>query len=156
MSSQPPAAPAQIVPPPEFPALDAPAPASLLPDAVNSDHLQNLMDMGFSREHATEALYQTNSIEAATEYCLTHPAPPPQSNPPPPEVAPPPPGPPPPGPPPPTGPPAQAASSVPASGGQNEFVPAGSGSAPASSVPVAQGAAATTAGGFPPQQVVIQ
>jgi len=28
--------------------------------------------MGFSREQAMEALVHTNSLEQATEYCLTH------------------------------------------------------------------------------------
>jgi len=31
-----------------------------------------LIDMGFSREQAMEALVHTNSLEQATEYCLTH------------------------------------------------------------------------------------
>ncbi|XP_075345786.1 LOW QUALITY PROTEIN: E3 ubiquitin-protein ligase HUWE1, partial [Mycteria americana] len=34
-----------------------------------------LMDMGFSREHAMEALLNTNTMEQATEYLLTHPPP---------------------------------------------------------------------------------
>ena len=34
--------------------------------------LLQLMDMGFSREHATDALMNTHSLEQATEYCLTH------------------------------------------------------------------------------------
>lgn len=33
------------------------------------------MDMGFSREHAMEALLNTNTMEQATEYLLTHPPP---------------------------------------------------------------------------------
>uniref|UniRef100_A0A8C7QR58 HECT-type E3 ubiquitin transferase n=1 Tax=Oncorhynchus mykiss TaxID=8022 RepID=A0A8C7QR58_ONCMY len=34
-----------------------------------------LMDMGFSREHAMEALVNTSTMEQATEYLLTHPPP---------------------------------------------------------------------------------
>lgn len=41
----------------------------------NSDHLMQLMEMGFPRELALEALMQTNSLEQATEYVLTHPPP---------------------------------------------------------------------------------
>lgn len=33
------------------------------------------MDMGFSREHAMEALLNTSTMEQATEYLLTHPPP---------------------------------------------------------------------------------
>lgn len=33
------------------------------------------MDMGFSREHALEALLNTSTMEQATEYLLTHPPP---------------------------------------------------------------------------------
>ena len=33
------------------------------------------MDMGFSREHCTEALLFSSGLEQATEYCLTHPPP---------------------------------------------------------------------------------
>ncbi|XP_025833004.1 E3 ubiquitin-protein ligase HUWE1-like [Agrilus planipennis] len=40
---------------------------------VNQDHLRQLMDMGFSREHATEALLHTLSLEQATDYLLAHP-----------------------------------------------------------------------------------
>ncbi|CAH1782935.1 unnamed protein product [Owenia fusiformis] len=43
--------------------------------AINEDHLQQLMDMGFSREHALEALRRSQSLESATDYCLTHPPP---------------------------------------------------------------------------------
>uniref|UniRef100_A0A663FIJ5 E3 ubiquitin-protein ligase HUWE1 n=1 Tax=Aquila chrysaetos chrysaetos TaxID=223781 RepID=A0A663FIJ5_AQUCH len=42
---------------------------------VNQQQLQQLMDMGFSREHAMEALLNTNTMEQATEYLLTHPPP---------------------------------------------------------------------------------
>uniref|UniRef100_S4RXM3 HECT-type E3 ubiquitin transferase n=1 Tax=Petromyzon marinus TaxID=7757 RepID=S4RXM3_PETMA len=42
---------------------------------VNQQQLQQLMDMGFSREHATEALLHTSTMEQATEYLLTHPPP---------------------------------------------------------------------------------
>jgi len=31
-----------------------------------------LIDMGFSREQAMEALLHTSGLEQATEYCLTH------------------------------------------------------------------------------------
>ncbi|XP_062420507.1 E3 ubiquitin-protein ligase HUWE1 isoform X6 [Pungitius pungitius] len=36
---------------------------------------QQLMDMGFSREHAMESLLNTSTMEQATEYLLTHPPP---------------------------------------------------------------------------------
>uniref|UniRef100_A0A8C7QAC9 E3 ubiquitin-protein ligase HUWE1 n=1 Tax=Oncorhynchus mykiss TaxID=8022 RepID=A0A8C7QAC9_ONCMY len=42
---------------------------------VNQQQLQQLMDMGFSREHAMEALVNTSTMEQATEYLLTHPPP---------------------------------------------------------------------------------
>ncbi|KAG2455474.1 HUWE1 ligase, partial [Polypterus senegalus] len=42
---------------------------------VNQQQLQQLMDMGFSREHAMEALLNTSTMEQATEYLLTHPPP---------------------------------------------------------------------------------
>jgi E3 ubiquitin-protein ligase HUWE1 len=42
---------------------------------INSDHLQQLMDMGFARELALDALLQTNSLEQATDYLLSHPGP---------------------------------------------------------------------------------
>ena len=42
---------------------------------INPDHLQQLIEMGFPRELALEALMQTNSLEAATEYVLSHPPP---------------------------------------------------------------------------------
>ncbi|GCB69809.1 hypothetical protein scyTo_0012493 [Scyliorhinus torazame] len=42
---------------------------------VNQQQLQQLMDMGFTREHAMEALLNTSSMEQATEYLLTHPPP---------------------------------------------------------------------------------
>ncbi|XP_053551446.1 E3 ubiquitin-protein ligase HUWE1 [Bombina bombina] len=42
---------------------------------VNQQHLQQLMDMGFTREHAMEALINTSTMEQATEYLLTHPPP---------------------------------------------------------------------------------
>ncbi|XP_078001474.1 E3 ubiquitin-protein ligase HUWE1-like [Glandiceps talaboti] len=41
----------------------------------NPQHMQQLMDMGFTREHAREALSHTSSIEQATEWILTHPPP---------------------------------------------------------------------------------
>lgn len=34
-----------------------------------------LMDMGFTREHAMESLLNTSTMEQATEYLLTHPPP---------------------------------------------------------------------------------
>ncbi|MGH0140167.1 UNVERIFIED_CONTAM: hypothetical protein FKN15_070494 [Acipenser sinensis] len=43
---------------------------------VNQPQLQQLMDMGFSREHAMESLLNTSTMEQATEYLLTHPPPP--------------------------------------------------------------------------------
>ncbi|XP_068162223.1 E3 ubiquitin-protein ligase HUWE1 isoform X10 [Antennarius striatus] len=45
------------------------------PAQVRQQHLQQLMDMGFSREHAMEALLNTSTMEQATEYLLTHPPP---------------------------------------------------------------------------------
>ncbi|KAM7411952.1 hypothetical protein PAMA_021769 [Pampus argenteus] len=42
---------------------------------VNQAQLTQLMDMGFSREHAMEALLNTSTMEQATEYLLTHPPP---------------------------------------------------------------------------------
>ncbi|XP_064606987.1 E3 ubiquitin-protein ligase HUWE1-like isoform X3 [Liolophura sinensis] len=42
---------------------------------VNPDHLQQLMDMGFSRDHCMEALLHTTSLEQATDYILNHPPP---------------------------------------------------------------------------------
>lgn len=42
---------------------------------INSEHLQQLQDMGFSREMALEALMQTTSLEQATDYLLAHPQP---------------------------------------------------------------------------------
>ncbi|XP_031421594.1 E3 ubiquitin-protein ligase HUWE1 [Clupea harengus] len=42
---------------------------------VNQAQLTQLMDMGFSREHAMESLLNTSTMEQATEYLLTHPPP---------------------------------------------------------------------------------
>ncbi|RXM33250.1 E3 ubiquitin-protein ligase HUWE1, partial [Acipenser ruthenus] len=42
---------------------------------VNQPQLQQLMDMGFTREHAMESLLNTSTMEQATEYLLTHPPP---------------------------------------------------------------------------------
>uniref|UniRef100_A0A3Q1KBD0 E3 ubiquitin-protein ligase HUWE1 n=1 Tax=Anabas testudineus TaxID=64144 RepID=A0A3Q1KBD0_ANATE len=42
---------------------------------VNQTQLTQLIDMGFSREHAMEALLNTSTMEQATEYLLTHPPP---------------------------------------------------------------------------------
>ncbi|XP_055022354.1 E3 ubiquitin-protein ligase HUWE1 isoform X8 [Boleophthalmus pectinirostris] len=44
-------------------------------EQVRQQHLQQLVDMGFSREHAMEALLNTSTMEQATEYLLTHPPP---------------------------------------------------------------------------------
>ena len=41
---------------------------------VNSEHLRQLMDMGFSRAHCIEALLHTLTVEQATDYLLTNPA----------------------------------------------------------------------------------
>lgn len=42
---------------------------------VNPEHLQQLVDMGFSRELAVDALDQVQTLEAATEYLLSNPGP---------------------------------------------------------------------------------
>uniref|UniRef100_UPI00358F3842 E3 ubiquitin-protein ligase HUWE1 isoform X5 n=1 Tax=Myxine glutinosa TaxID=7769 RepID=UPI00358F3842 len=42
---------------------------------VNQQQLQQLVDMGFSREQAVEALLHTSTMEQATEYLITHPPP---------------------------------------------------------------------------------
>ncbi|XP_022080949.1 E3 ubiquitin-protein ligase HUWE1-like [Acanthaster planci] len=39
----------------------------------NEEHVQQLIDMGFSRDHAREALQHTTSLEQAAEWALTHP-----------------------------------------------------------------------------------
>lgn len=39
----------------------------------NDDNLRQLVDMGFSREHAIEALLHSSTLEQATDYLLTHP-----------------------------------------------------------------------------------
>lgn len=44
-------------------------------EEINQDHLQQLMDMGFCRELATEALAHSASLEQATDYLLSHPTP---------------------------------------------------------------------------------
>uniref|UniRef100_A0A4D5S055 Putative e3 ubiquitin-protein ligase huwe1 n=1 Tax=Ixodes scapularis TaxID=6945 RepID=A0A4D5S055_IXOSC len=52
--------------------------ATLVPashEDINQDHLQQLMDMGFCRELATEALAHSASLEQATDYLLSHPTP---------------------------------------------------------------------------------
>ncbi|XP_018615997.1 E3 ubiquitin-protein ligase HUWE1 isoform X2 [Scleropages formosus] len=51
------------------------ASASRREPQVNQQQLTQLMDMGFSREHAMEALLNTSTMEQATEYLLTHPPP---------------------------------------------------------------------------------
>ena len=48
---------------------------------VNEEHLQQLVDMGFTREHARNALLNTATIEQATEYVLTRAPAPTQGNP---------------------------------------------------------------------------
>uniref|UniRef100_A0A3B4X6E1 E3 ubiquitin-protein ligase HUWE1 n=1 Tax=Seriola lalandi dorsalis TaxID=1841481 RepID=A0A3B4X6E1_SERLL len=54
----------------------APAPTGTTSGVpVNQAQLTQLMDMGFSREHAMEALLNTSTMEQATEYLLTHPPP---------------------------------------------------------------------------------
>ena len=40
---------------------------------VNPQHLQALMDMGFSRDRCMEAITQTNTLQQATEYLLMNP-----------------------------------------------------------------------------------
>lgn len=40
--------------------------------SINSENLQQLMDMGFTHEHSIEALTQTSNIEQATEYLLSN------------------------------------------------------------------------------------
>lgn len=42
---------------------------------VNNDNLRQLMDMGFTREHAMEALLHTLNVEQATDYLLSNPPP---------------------------------------------------------------------------------
>ncbi|XP_022915522.2 E3 ubiquitin-protein ligase HUWE1 isoform X2 [Onthophagus taurus] len=44
-----------------------------LENDVNQESLRQLIDMGFTREHATEALMHTMNVEQATDYLLTHP-----------------------------------------------------------------------------------
>ncbi|KAL1492672.1 hypothetical protein ABEB36_010896 [Hypothenemus hampei] len=39
----------------------------------NDDNLRQLIDMGFSREHAIEALSHSTTLEQATDYLLSHP-----------------------------------------------------------------------------------
>uniref|UniRef100_A0A6Q2WW38 E3 ubiquitin-protein ligase HUWE1 n=1 Tax=Esox lucius TaxID=8010 RepID=A0A6Q2WW38_ESOLU len=66
------------VPAPPAPGGAAEDPANPTPrrePPVNQAQLQQLMDMGFSREHAMEALLNTTTMEQATEYLLTHPPP---------------------------------------------------------------------------------
>lgn len=41
---------------------------------ISNEHLQQLMDMGFARELALEALVHANSLEQATDYLLSHPS----------------------------------------------------------------------------------
>lgn len=42
---------------------------------VNGEWLQQLMDMGFTREHCVEALLHTPNVEQATDYLLSNPSP---------------------------------------------------------------------------------
>uniref|UniRef100_A0A665X4Y6 E3 ubiquitin-protein ligase HUWE1 n=1 Tax=Echeneis naucrates TaxID=173247 RepID=A0A665X4Y6_ECHNA len=51
------------------------APAATGTTSGGPAQLTQLMDMGFSREHAMEALLNTSTMEQATEYLLTHPPP---------------------------------------------------------------------------------
>lgn len=48
---------------------------SLEEQGINPSHLQQLMDMGFARELALDALMNTNNLEQATDYLLSHPGP---------------------------------------------------------------------------------
>ncbi|XP_032242084.2 E3 ubiquitin-protein ligase HUWE1 isoform X2 [Nematostella vectensis] len=57
------------------PAAPVPAPSAPPQPEINEQHLQQLMDMGFTREHARDAILNTNSLEQATEYILAHPHP---------------------------------------------------------------------------------
>ncbi|CAM9870727.1 unnamed protein product, partial [Hapterophycus canaliculatus] len=54
----------------------APAPAPFVPEERT---VTQLVEMGFTREHVVMALRatETNRVEEAMEYLLTHPAPPP-------------------------------------------------------------------------------
>ncbi|RUS89503.1 hypothetical protein EGW08_002736 [Elysia chlorotica] len=47
----------------------------LMEPSVNQAHLQQLVDMGFTREQAIVALSNTTSVEQATEYILSNPIP---------------------------------------------------------------------------------
>ncbi|ESO02925.1 hypothetical protein HELRODRAFT_81131 [Helobdella robusta] len=49
--------------------------ASIGQDATDASNAGLLMDMGFSRAHATQALLRCDGLEQATEYCLFHPPP---------------------------------------------------------------------------------
>ncbi|XP_076447673.1 E3 ubiquitin-protein ligase HUWE1-like isoform X2 [Babylonia areolata] len=46
-----------------------------LENEVSPQHLQQLMDMGFTRAHAMDALMNTTTLEQATDYILSHPPP---------------------------------------------------------------------------------
>uniref|UniRef100_A0A8C7K072 E3 ubiquitin-protein ligase HUWE1 n=1 Tax=Oncorhynchus kisutch TaxID=8019 RepID=A0A8C7K072_ONCKI len=48
---------------------------AILCHILRGEPVIQLMDMGFSREHAMEALVNTSTMEQATEYLLTHPPP---------------------------------------------------------------------------------
>lgn len=54
----------------------APVPMQEQPE-INQEHVATLMDMGFPRERCIEALTANSSIDAATEYLLNNPVPPP-------------------------------------------------------------------------------
>lgn len=53
----------------------APRRNELEEQGINVEHLQQLTDMGFARELALEALMQYSSLEQATDFLLSHPAP---------------------------------------------------------------------------------
>lgn len=55
------------------------AAAAPVPFVPQERTITQLMEMGFSREHVLMALHatETNRVEVAMEYLLTHPAPPP-------------------------------------------------------------------------------
>ena len=43
--------------------------------SVNQEHLQTLLDMGFSHERCLDAIQNTNTLDQATDYLLIHPRP---------------------------------------------------------------------------------
>lgn len=58
-------------------AVVAPPPVPMEQPEINQEHVATLMDMGFPRERCIEALTANSSIDAATEYLLNNPVPPP-------------------------------------------------------------------------------